>query len=575
MNRQEQILLTEQLFRLLDNDLNADQLGHLNHLLNSDPQARLYYCCFMEDITALSLRAAADINEERPVEPENTILNEHFWIQMIEEEKNAPAVPLPPIPPRKPLPVPPAVDKMPARTPGRLAFATAIISAAALIFILALVHLVPSSTFEVATLYDCLGAEWSANLPLQPGIRVSAGSRPIRLMRGIIKLRTDENVEIVLESPAEFQFLSDSQISIQYGKLFARVSSQGLGFTVNTPNSKVIDLGTEFGILCHPNGDAEVHVYKGKTNLIAGRKNNQKTSQLLMAGSARKVHSQDSRISEIRLNPSAVVRAFDSRNNLLWKGESLSLADIVGGGSGFGTGKLFTGIDPIDGRISSKLKDGHIYIGPGHYQSVPENPFIDGVFVPGAHAPQTPITSTGLTADFLKKTSGTYWGYIFNGAFHQGVTSPRHELQLDGQIVGTPEYPAVTIHSNLGITFDLDAIRQSIPGLEIKTFQAVAGVSQTVRQSLEQEKNRTFDDFPEVKKVFDAGFSKVEFWVLLDGKIVFHQQRNSDQGGCPIRIPLPSEARFMTLAVTESDDTQAYDWALFVQPELTLESAEK
>jgi hypothetical protein len=294
-----------------------------------------------------------------------------------------------------------------------------------------------------------------------------------------------------------------------------------------------------------------------------------------LAGSARKVHSDGALISEIRFNPSAVVRTFDSKANLIWKGETLSLADIVGGGSGFGTGKILTGIDVASGQVISQLKDGSIWTASAGCRPVPDNPLIDCVFVPGTEPGPTPVTSDGLTADCFPSTSGTYWGYIFNGAFHQGLTSPRHDLYLDGLVVGTPENPAVTIHSNLAVTFDLSQIRRSIPGLEIKTFRAVAGVSETVRQSLEKEKNRSFDDFPPVKKVFDAGFSKVEFWILIDAKPVFHQQRTSAQGGCPIQIPIPQTARFLTLAVTESDDTQAYDWALFARPELVLESADK
>ncbi|HOK66959.1 MAG TPA: hypothetical protein PLV55_09110 [Anaerohalosphaeraceae bacterium] len=572
MSPQEQTLLNEQLFRLLDNDLNGSQLEQLNHLLTSDPQARLYYCRFLQDIAALTFRACADIPQNAP-ETAGSILTEQFWRQMIEEEKNAPAVE--PAVPDAPTPQPLKTSaSVRPRTPGRLAYAAAVISAAALFFILALVHLTPSPLPEVATLYDSLGAEWSANLPLEPGVRISCGSKPIRLMRGIIKLKTDEGVELVLEGPMEFQFPTDSQLSMQYGKLLARVSAQGLGFSVNTPNSKIIDLGTEFAVLCHPNGDAEVHVYKGKTNLIAGRKENQKTSQLLLAGSARKVHSKDSLVSEIRFNPSAVVRAFDSKTNLIWKGETLSLADIVGGGSGLGTGKLFTGVDAASGQVISSLKDGNIYTGSADCRPVPNNPLIDSVFVPGAGPSPTVIAVEGLTAACFPTTSGTYWGYIFNGAFHQGITSPRHDLYLDGLIAGTPENPAITIHSNLGITFDLSRIRRTIPGLEIRAFRAVAGVSETVRQSLEKEKNRSFDDFPDVKKVFDAGFSKVEFWVLIDGKPAFHQQRTSEQGGCPIHIPISESNRFLTLAVTESDDTQAYDWALFARPELVLESTE-
>ena len=574
MNLQEQNLLNEQLFRLLDNDLTSPEIEQLNHRLTTDPQAQMYYCRFMEDISVLTLRGMADIEEGTTEEPED-ILGEHFWRQMIEEEKNAPALeqlereeePL------RPSPVCVSVPKPALRPQSRLSLAAAMVSAAALIFILVLVHLMPAPPPEAATLYDSLNAEWSCRLPLEPGTRIPCQAEPILLKHGIIKLLTDENVEIVLEGPTEFNFDTYSALSMRHGKLFARVSPQGLGFSVNTPHSKIIDLGTEFGVLCHPNGDAEVLVYKGKTNLVVGQKNGSKTSQILTSGSARKVYSEDSAIKEIRLDPAALVRAVCSKTNLIWKGQPLCLADLVGGGSGFGSGQLYAGIDPATGQVLTQLHDGSIHTGTDSYRSVPQNQFVDGVFVPGILPDKTVISSTGLQTDAFAKTSGTYWGYLFNGAFHQGITSPRHELRLDGVLCGTPENPALTIHSNLGITFDLDRIRASIPGLRIRAFEAAAGVSQTVSESLEREKNRSFDDFPEVKKVFDNGFSKVEFWAFVDGKLVYHQERTSVQEGCSIRIPLAQTDRFLTLAVTESDDTIAYDWALFAHPQLILESA--
>ena len=191
--------------------------------------------------------------------------------------------------------------------------------------------------------------------------------------------------------------------------------------------------------------------------------------------------------------------------------------------------------------------------------------------LPGVDGKGTKIVSEGLQVVQFPETSGGMWGYIFNGAIHQGTTTPRHSLQLNGTVFGNDENPAIAMHSNQGITFDLSRIRRNIPGLRIDKFCSLIGVSETVTSSLEKEKFRSFDEFPEVKKIFDVMSSKVEFWVFLDGKEVFHKEISSASGASKLQIPITKKDRFLTLAVTESDDTTAYDWALFGRPELVVD----
>ena len=358
---------------------------------------------------------------------------------------------------------------------------------------------------------------------------------------------------------------------MNYGKLFAKVSEQGLGFTVVTPNSKIVDLGTEFGVLSHINGDTEVHVYKGTANLFAGSKRANKTSQLITSGLAKKILHMGSKVKEIALEKKAVVRNINSKAGMIWNGQPISLADIVGGGNGFSGGVLYKGVDIITGNVIGKLLNSDTFNGTKGYITVPSNPYIDGVFVPGVDGGETQIISKKSQTVQFPETSGMLWGYIFNGAIHQGTTTPRHSLQLNGTVFGTNENPAIAIHSNQGLTFDLSRIRRNIPGLRINQFSSLVGVSETVASSLEKEKNRSFDDFPEVKKVFDAMSSKVEFWVFLDGRQVFHKEISSAAEADLLQIPITARDRFLTLAVTESDDTGAYDWALFAQPELTVD----
>jgi hypothetical protein len=427
--------------------------------------------------------------------------------------------------------------------------------------------------YEVATLTDSINAKWLSDVSMKPQSRISAYTKPMQLVQGMAKITTDDGVDIVIEAPTEFQFVSYSEIALSYGKLFARVSEQGHGFCVATPNAKVVDLGTEFAVLCHIDGNTEVHMYKGKANLFAGQKNENKISELLTAGAAKIVDRTDSIIRNIALAETLVVRTIDSKTQMVWKGQNLNLADVVGGGNGFGSGMPNAGVNVLNGQIADRLLTVDTVAGQEGYRVVPENKYIDGVFIPGVNGSGCKIASPGLTAVF-PKTSGALWGYIFNGAMHKGMTTPEHALQLKNVTLGTPAAPAVCIHSNQGITFDLDEIRKDLQGLRITGFRAQTGISQTVQAALEKEGNRSFDQFPDIKQVFDAKQSKAEFWVFLDGQAVYHKELSSRDEPDDLTIPIGPAGRFLTLAVTESDDTQAYDWAVFARPELTLELSE-
>lgn len=565
--------INELLFRLLDNEISDKGLITLKEWMNSDPQAKSYYCRFMEDYSALALRGSTAIVDPRQDNMSHNTLDDSLWSLLSQEEKNAPATEcfVDDPEPQRPL-IRKVTRAHTVRTINKTSLTLAILSTAALVALIIYVYVAPPKPYEVATVCDSISAQWSCDMPIKPGIRISSFSKPVQLTGGLLKMITDDNVEIVIQSPAQFQFRSYSEIALDYGKMFVKVSQQGYGFSVTTPNSKIVDLGTEFSVLCHIDGNTEVHMYKGRANVFAGPKNASKTSQLLSAGSGLKVHSADSAVEQIALEKNIIVRDIDSAAGMIWKGQSISLADLVGGGNGFGEGTLNQGVDVVTGRMADHLAAEETVSGRQGYRPAADNPFVDGVFVPGVGpGPALIASDPSITAQF-PQTSGLVWGYIFNGAFHRGMTTPMHSLELNGAAYGTPERPALTVHSNQGITFDLTKIRKAIPGLSIRSFRSLAGISQTVTESLEKDKNRTFEDSPEVKKVFDAKRSKVEFWVFIDGRQVFHQEMSSLDQPAALNIPIEVSSRFLTLAVTESDDTTAYDWALFGQPELVLDS---
>ena len=320
-----------------------------------------------------------------------------------------------------------------------------------------------------------------------------------------------------------------------------------------------MDLGTEFGISVDPRGESTVQMYKGKASVISGRRGQTLSSVLLTAGNAGKVHYETGQFSSTKFDENAFVQSFDSQQNIIWRGEKINLADIVGGGNGLGTGKLNAGIN-YDGSTEI-LSTETSADGPKAYIRIPSNPFINGIFIPNG---QTPVTSQGHLYNF-QETNGRYWLGVVNGAWHQvSVTSkvPRHNLRLDGKIYGIEGNPAIGLDANQGITFDLDAIRSHFRLRGTLRLTALCGISQT------------YNDYINIMdKTFYKENPKASFYVLVDGKVKFEKidATPSDPAG-RIEISIDPQERFLTLAATQgSDGTNNGDWTLFAEPVLQIE----
>ncbi|MBC8378244.1 MAG: FecR domain-containing protein [Planctomycetes bacterium] len=453
----------------------------------------------------------------------------------------------------------------PARTINKFSLATAVLCAAATLLMIIYVKIAPPASYEVAMISDSMNAEWSSKLPTSQGTRITSHSKPIRLTRGVIKIRTDDEVEIVLEAPSEFYFSSYSEVSMNYGRLFARVSEQGYGFTVVTPSLKVVDLGTEFGVLADIEGKTEVHLYKGKANVFAGEKHEPKISQLLAAGSAVKVdfrtsrNSSDFRIQEIALDKQALVRNIVSKATFIWKGQkALRLTDLILEGNGFGTSSL-EGIEynPTTGDVVPYGYGTHPSYreGPGKLIGIPGSPYLDAIFVPGSEDAEVLISSAGHRFDECPTTSGLYYSNIIckkNDTFSDTV-----QQIYEQSFKQFADSGFLYLHSNMGLTVDLNAVRQAVPGLQIISFSAFAGI---------------------IGRYNDAtDISDADVWILVDGQVrSFRQELRSDQG-YDIHLDLTDKDRFLTLVVTdggmiysEGYPANHYDTCGFAEPVFEL-----
>ncbi|MEM6506060.1 MAG: FecR domain-containing protein [Planctomycetota bacterium] len=114
---------------------------------------------------------------------------------------------------------------------------------------------------------------WPATSEFAAG---SAGSRitpgPIRFEAGYLELELERGGSIFVEGPAELDVINDNHVRLLAGSLAATVPPSAMGFTVDTPTSRLIDIGTEFGVRCDPDsGDTTVQVYQGEVKAVAVR----------------------------------------------------------------------------------------------------------------------------------------------------------------------------------------------------------------------------------------------------------------------------------------------------------------
>lgn len=494
---------------------------------------------------------------------EESLLNPEVWQMLSKAEMTAPTVAdkQPEEPPQMPLQVQ-TVRSIPRKI-NKYSLITAVASLAALLFLIVFAQYTPlTRTPEVATLSDAINAQWAeSDASLKPGLRLTAKSQPMMLRNGIAKLLFDNNTRVVIEAPTEFEIMDSDHIKIKYGRVYATVPPEAIGFTITTPNSMIIDLGTEFGVQTDPYGCTELHVIKGKTALVAGG-NNHITSLQISQGFAKTI-SRSSQISDIPCSETRFIRDIQSQTNVVWRGQPLDLADMVGGGNGLGSGKPKTGLRWDNGEFAS-TED--YYIGQRQDSTnmvipTPNSPFIDGIFSPDGSLGPVAISQDGGYLWQAPKTCGQYCYNINNSGLVSRGTGriPGHLQSLNGQACGGPDYPAICIHPNAGITFDLEKIRAIHSTLSLKSFTAQCGLSETVVQYAQQ--------------ALPGYQPKANFYVLIDGQERFSKVNlTPTHGAVSIHIPIEPKDRYLTLVTTGGTEQKvSYDWCLFARPQLNPE----
>ena len=137
----------------------------------------------------------------------------------------------------------------------------------------------------LGTLTQTDKARWDGgHAGLTEGMRLLPG--PVRLEEGLARLRFDSGVELVVQGPTELRLESIKAVTVVSGRVVFNAQSAGAPFTIHTPSSTLIDIGTEYGVDVKAEGE-EVHVFSGEVQREASGAKPGQPPEVLPAGEAR------------------------------------------------------------------------------------------------------------------------------------------------------------------------------------------------------------------------------------------------------------------------------------------------
>ncbi|MEX0741622.1 MAG: LamG-like jellyroll fold domain-containing protein, partial [Phycisphaeraceae bacterium] len=98
--------------------------------------------------------------------------------------------------------------------------------------------------------------------------------QPLRLRSGSAVLETIHGVQLLLSGKAEMVMTDAALAELQQGRLAVDVPKRSGdeadrgGYTVVTPNARVVSLSTAFGVEVTDDGETQVHVFEGKVHVV-------------------------------------------------------------------------------------------------------------------------------------------------------------------------------------------------------------------------------------------------------------------------------------------------------------------
>lgn len=586
LNELNDFTIRDLISKSLEGSITRDEMAKLDALIIANPQARRYYVEYLH--LHLALRQIFETNPEAvslgtdmvelyselspfghvPVAQSYKKANRSDFqelnrlMQMLaEEEEKSPVKVIEKQPEFHQL------DKLDRpsvqKTVNKFFLWTTFVSLAALLAVVVYFNLPLFNPVEVATMTDSIHAEYASEAFVN-GSRLTNRSGRYYLQDGISSIQFDSGANVVIEGPAEFQLKSMDKMVLFSGRLFAKVPRQAIGFTVETLDSSIIDLGTEFGVYAVPMQGTELHVFEGKTQMALLGHN----SMLVSEGQAQRIDTATGRIQAISLKNGEFIQKINSDTNLVWNGKCvISLSDLVMGGDGYGSSSnVVANFDPITGNAVAYLNGQH-ETPTNDYRTIESTPFLDGIFVPNGN--NQVVSSEGHVFVECPETSGmSYHGVGFDKncryfpQIHEQYRANRHLDLFES---------AIYMHSNVGVTIDINAVRHTFPGQKVLRFRTSVGTAFS---------SSAYGQFTSIYEAAPV-YTDFDVWIVMDGRLQKKIEKVRSDSLLDIDVPVTSADRFLTIIVTDghsvhADGSQAnhYDLCAMADPRFEVECME-
>lgn len=386
---------------------------------------------------------------------------------------------------------------------------------------------------------------------------------PLTIERGLAEIEYFSGATLILHGPATFIPTGSQSGRLVSGRISGEVSKGD--FTLRTPSADVIDLGTAFGVSVDDSNNTEVIVFDGKVRVsAAGDLASHGKSMHLTEGMAARIANNGAIRQDAEVTSDRFTRDFPHQP--LHTSE-ISLADLLSGPGG--DGRCLAGVlDPTTGDRDQQpwLRS----IGPGDrtgddlYHATDWHPAIDGVFIPSKSGRGVQIDSTGRHVD-LPANLGATWGPIWSRRKLDGPFVYSKEVDYWGtdtfaallQRLDLAKAGIIGVHSNVGVTFDLQAIRRQ-SGIDFGRFRAAVSNLTIATERVAALGGTAL-----------APRYSADFRVYVDGSLRHERlDFSGEDGEQSINVELTPSDRYLTMVTTDSNGDNAFDHVVLVDPEL-------
>lgn len=165
-------------------------------------------------------------------------------------------------------------------------------------------------------------AQWDG--PFDPAAPIRT-NQTVSLVQGLAEFEFNDGARVIVQAPAIFEPTGTNGLRLVRGKLTANVPLSAHGFTVDTPNALITDLGTEFGVEVDAAKQARVYVFEGEVTLASPASASEPRALVsLLGGQGRRVLA-DGEI--LPMQADAVVHDFVRGMDLASRYQAMILAD--------------------------------------------------------------------------------------------------------------------------------------------------------------------------------------------------------------------------------------------------------